>query len=333
MSWQLKTSYRSAINPGRILVSGANGFLGRALVNRGASDGLRLRAATRRPGENWPSGVECALAEDLATEGDWRAALDGVDAVVNCAARVHVVRDTSADPLAEFRRVNVAGTLNLARQAADAGVRRFIYISSIGVNGAETFDMPFTSEDKAAPHSPYAVSKLEAELGLRQLTHETGLEVVIIRPPLVFGPGAPGNFNKLLLIVHRGIPLPLGAIHNKRSLVALDNLVDLILICLHHRAAANQTFLVSDGEDLSTTALLRRTGAALGRPARLIPVSALVLRTAARLLGKASFAQQLCGSLQVDISKTRDLLDWTPPVSVDHALMQTARHFLANQHS
>jgi UDP-glucose 4-epimerase len=294
---------------------------------------LRLRAATRRPGENWPSGVECALAEDLATEGDWRAALDGVDAVVNCAARVHVVRDTSADPLAEFRRVNVAGTLNLARQAADAGVRRFIYISSIGVNGAETFDMPFTSEDKAAPHSPYAVSKLEAELGLRQLTHETGLEVVIIRPPLVFGPGAPGNFNKLLLIVHRGIPLPLGAIHNKRSLVALDNLVDLILICLHHRAAANQTFLVSDGEDLSTTALLRRTGAALGRPARLIPVSALVLRTAARLLGKASFAQQLCGSLQVDISKTRDLLDWTPPVSVDHALMQTARHFLANQHS
>jgi UDP-N-acetyl-alpha-D-quinovosamine dehydrogenase len=329
----LKTSYRSALNSGMILVSGANGFLGRALVNRGASDGLRLRAAVRRPGENWPSGVESALTEDLAAEGDWRTALDGVDAVVNCAARVHVMRDTSADPLAEFRRVNVAGTLNLARQAADAGVRRFIYISSIGVNGAETFDMPFAAEDKAAPHSPYAVSKHEAELGLRRLAQETGLEVVIIRPPLVFGPGARGNFNTLLLIVYRGIPLPLGAIHNKRSLVALDNLVDLIVICLHHPAAANQTFLVSDGEDLSTTVLLRRTGAALGKPARLIPVPVLVLRTAARLLGKVGLAQQLCGSLQVDISKTRDLLDWTPPVSVDHALMQTARHFLANRHN
>jgi nucleoside-diphosphate-sugar epimerase len=291
-----------------------------------------LRAATRRPIENWPSGVESALTEDLAAEGDWKAALDGVDAVVHCAARVHVMRDTSADPLAEFRRVNVLGTLNLARQAAEAGVRRFIHISSIGVNGAETFDVPFTAEDKAAPHSPYAVSKYEAELGLRQLTLETGLEVVIIRPPLVFGPGAPGNFNKLLLIVHRGIPLPLGAIHNKRSLVALDNLVDLILICLHHPAATNQIFLVSDGEDLSTTVLLRRMGAALGKPARLIPVPARALRTAARLLSKAGFAQQLCGSLQVDISKTRDLLGWTPPVRVDVALMQTARHFLADRH-
>jgi len=294
---------------------------------------LLLRATTRRPIENWPSGVESALTEDLAVEGDWRAALDGVDAVVNCAARVHVMRETSADPLAEFRRVNVAGTLNLARQAADVGVRRFVYISSIGVNGAETFEKPFTAEDKAAPHSPYAVSKHEAELGLRQLAQETGLEVVIIRPPLVFGPSAPGNFNKLLLIVYRGIPLPIGAIHNKRSLVALDNLVDLILTCVHHPAAANQTFLVSDGEDLSTTELLRRTGAALGRPARLIPVPAVVLRTATRLLGKAGFAQQLCGSLQVDINKTRDLLGWAPLVSVDEALMQTARHFLANRAS
>ncbi len=296
MSWQLKTSYRSAINPHRILVSGANGFLGRALVNRGASEGLRLRAATRRPVENWPSGVESALTEDLAVEGDWRAALDSVDTVVNCAARVHVMHNTSADPLAEFRRINVAGTLNLARQAADVGVRRFVHISSIGVNGAETFEKPFTAEDKAAPHSPYAVSKHEAELGLRQLAQETGLEVVIIRPPLVFGPGAPGNFNKLLLIVYRGIPLPLGAIHNKRSLVALDNLVDLIV-------------------------------------ARLIPLPAVVLRTAALPLGKAGFAQQLCGSLQVDISKTRALLGWTPPVSVDDALTQAARHFLANRPS
>jgi len=280
-----------------------------------------------------PASVERVHIPSVDGTTDWSGALLGVNVIVHTAARVHVLRDSAADPLAEFRRVNVAGTLNLARQAADAGVRRFVYISSIGVNGAETFEMPFTAEDKAAPHSPYAISKHEAELGLRQLTQETGLEVVIIRPPLVFGPDVPGNFKKLLVIVHRGIPLPLGAIHNKRSLVALDNLVDLILICLHHRAAANQTFLVSDGEDLSTTVLLRRTGAALGTPARLISVPALVLRTAARLLGKAGFAQQLCGSLQVDISKTRELLDWTPPVSVDHALMQTARHFLTSQHS
>jgi nucleoside-diphosphate-sugar epimerase len=273
------------------------------------------------------------VTEDLAAEADWGMALDGVDAVVNCAARVHVRHDTSSDPLAEFRRVNVAGVLNLARRAADAGVKRFIYISSIGVNGPETFGVPFTAEDEPGPHSPYAVSKHEAELGLRQLTRETGLEVVIIRPPLVFGPGAPGNFKRLLQIVYRGIPLPLGAIHNKRSLVALDNLVDLIIVCLQHSAAANQTFLVSDGEDLSITGLLQRTGEALGRPARLLPMPEFVVQTVARLLGKASIAQQLCGSLQVDISKTRDLLGWTPPVSVDDALIRTAQHFLANQHN
>src|SRR5579859_1693187 len=314
-----------------ILVSGANGFLGRAVVNRGASDGLRLRAASRQSGKHWPSGVESVLSGDLAAEGDWRAALDGVDAVVNCAARVHVMRDASPNPIAEFRRVNVAGTLNLARQAVDAGERRIIHISSIGVNDAETFAKPVTSDNKPVPHSPYAISKHEAELGLRQMAQETGLEVVIIRPPIVFGPGAPGNFNKLLLILHRGIPLPLGAVHNRRSLVALDNLVDLILISLHHPAAANQTFLVSDGEDLSTSALLRRMAAALGRSARLIPVPAPVLRTTARFFGMARMAQQLCGSLQVDISKTRALLDWTPRVSVNEALEQTARHFLAGR--
>lgn len=332
MSLRLKTSYQSSINPRMVLVSGASGFLGRALVNRGASGGLRLRAAARRL-EKWPSGVESVRIGDFAAEGDWRTALDGVDAIVNCIARVHVIRETSADPLAEFRRVNVAGALNLARQAAGAGVRRFIHISSIGVNGAETFDKPFTSEDRPAPHSPYAVSKYEAELGLGQIARETGLEVVIIRPPLVFGPGARGNFNRLLLTVYRGIPLPLGSIHNQRSLVALDNLVDLILTCVHHPAAAGQTFLVSDGEDLSTSELLRRTAAALGKPARLISVPPLMLRTVARLVGKADFAQQLCGSLQVDISKTRDLLGWAPHVSVNDALEQTARHFLANQAS
>lgn len=312
----------------RVLVTGATGFIGSAVLARAASDAaFDVWGAVRRPAPNMVAGVQLALVGDLAPDTDWASALADVDVIVHTAARVHVMRDSATAPLAEFRRVNVGGTLNLATQAAGTGVRRFVFISSIGVNGAETFDTPFTAEDPPAPHSPYAISKYEAELGLRQIGEETGLEVVIIRPPIVFGPGAPGNFNRLLKAVHRGIPLPLGAIHNARSFVALDNLVDLIMTCLHHPAAAPQTFLVSDGEDLSTTALLRRTAAAMGRPARLIPVPALVLRTCARLLGKADLALQLCGSLQVDIRKARNLLGWAPPVSVDDALERTARHF------
>ncbi len=238
------------------------------------------------------------------------------------------MNESASDPLAEFRRVNVDGTLHLARQAAVAGVQRFVFVSSIGVNGAETFHAPFTAEDIPDPRSPYAVSKYEAEIGLQRIAQETGLQVVVIRPPLVVGPNAPGNLNMLLKAVYRGVPLPLGAIYNKRSLVALDNLVDLIVTCLHHHAAANQTFVVSDGEDLSTTELQRRTAAALGRPLHLIPVPATILRTAARLIGKTDMAQQLCGSLQVDMSKTRQVLDWSPPTTVDQALRKTAQHFV-----
>jgi UDP-glucose 4-epimerase len=280
-----------------------------------------------------PEGVEKILTPCIDGATDWSNALREVDAIVHTAARVHVMHDSATDPLAEFRHVNVAGTLNLARYAAQARVRRFVFISSIGVNGAETFDTPFTAEDKAAPNSPYTVSKYEAELGLQRIAQETGLEVAIIRPPLVFGPGAPGNFHKLLVAVHKRIPLPLGAIHNRRSLVGLHNLLDLIITCLHHPNAANQTFLVSDGEDLSTTALLRRTAAALERTARLISVPMRVLRKTACLLGKAGLAQQLCGSLQVDITKTRRLLDWKPPMDVDEELRHTAQHFLASLRS
>ena len=316
-----------------IFVTGASGFVGRVVCERALSLGMRVKGSYRSLSSESrvPSGVEKIHIPSVDGSTDWSKALIGVNEIVHTAARVHVLRDSAVDRLAEFRRVNVAGTLKLARQAAEAGARRLIYISSIGVNGAETFDMPFRADDKVAPHSPYAVSKYEAELGLRQIAQETGLEAVIIRPPLVFGPGAPGNFNRLLLIVHRGIPLPLGAIRNRRSLVALDNLVDLIVTCLNHPAAANQTFLVSDGEDISTTVLLRRTAAAMGRPTRLFPVPGPVVRVAARLLGKGDLAQQLCGSLQVDMSKTRNLLGWTPPVSVDEALNQTARYFLANR--
>lgn len=250
--------------------------------------------------------------------------------MVHAAARVHVMDDRASDPLAEFRRINVQGTLNLARQAAAAGVRRFVFISSIKVNGEATkLGIPFSADDIPAPLDPYGVSKMEAEQGLREIAAQTGMEVVIIRPPLVYGPGVKANFRAMMHWLTRGVPLPLGAIHNRRSLVALDNLVDLIVSCLDHPAAANQTFLVSDGEDLSTTQLLRRMGRALGKPVRLIPVPPALIKVGATLMGKRAVAQRLCDSLQVDISKTRQLLGWSPLLSVDEGLKKAAQGYLA----
>ena len=231
------------------------------------------------------------------------------------------MNDLSAGTLAEFRKVNVEGTLNLARQAAEAGVKRFVFISSIKVNGEGTeFGKPYTADDAPAPVDPYGISKLEAEQGLLGLASETGMEITIIRPVLVYGPGVKGNFASMINLVEKGIPLPLGAIHNQRSLVGIDNLVDLIIRCIDHPAAANQVFLAADGEDLSTTELLRIVAKAIERPSRLIPVPAPVLQFGATLLGRKAMAQRLLGSLQVDILKTRELLDWTPPVSVDEGL-------------
>ncbi len=318
----------------RLLVTGANGLIGRAVLARAATDGtLQLRGTTRNHGAELPDSVEPVAVGDLLPETDWSRGVDGVDAIVHTAARVHVMREVIADPLAEFRRVNVDGTLNLARQAADAGVRRFVFLSSVKVNGEQTWPgAPYHADDVPAPIDPYGISKHEGELGLRGLAQESGMDVVIIRPVLAYGPGVKGNYLSLMRWLYKGLPLPLGAIHNQRSLVALDNLVDLIVTCLHHPSARNETFLVSDGEDLSTTGLLRRTAAALGRPARLISVPTSVLRAAARVLGKADLAKRLCGSLQVDISKTRERLGWTPPVTIDDALKQTAQHFLANVH-
>lgn len=313
----------------RVLVTGATGFVGGALIAALFEYGYAVRSAARRHSSNLPGEV---LVRELAPNTDWAIALQNVGVVIHLAARVHVMNDTSADPLAEFRRTNVAGTLTLARQAAAAGVKRFIFISSIKVNGEGTrYGEPFTAEDLPQPVDSYGISKHEAEEQLRRLAAETGMEVVIIRPPLVYGPGVKANFLSMMRWLYKGIPLPLGAINNRRSLVALDNLVDLIVTCIDHPAAANQTFLAGDGEDLSTTELLRRMGAALGRPARLIPVPPALLSAGATMLGKRAVAQRLLGSLQVDISKTRALLGWTPPVSVDEALRKTAAHFLAQQ--
>lgn len=291
------------------------------------ADGVfqHLRVAVRKDGQSWPFGVTPFVVGDLEPSTDWSAALNGVAVVVHCAARVHVMVDVAANPLDEFRRINVIGTLNLARQAAAAGVRRFVFISSIKVNGEKTErGHSFSADDTPAQVDAYGVSKMEAEQGLLALSVQTGMEIVIIRPPLVYGPGVKANFASMMRWLRRGVPLPLGALHNERSLVALDNLVDLIVTCLTHRSAAGQIFLVSDGEDVSTTELLRRMGQAMGRPACLIPVPESWLKVAAAMVGKEDVAQRLCGSLQVDIEKTRQLLGWKPPLSLDQGLKKAA---------
>jgi len=312
------------MNPQQVMLTGANGFVGRALCAQAASRGLAVCAITRVVCELPGAGRSLPLGA-MDEHTDWHTALAGIGAVVHLAARVHVMADKATNPLYEFRRVNVQGTLNLARQAAAAGVRRFVFISSVKVNGEATRPgNAFTADDAPAPLDAYGISKMEAEQGLRSIATETGMELVIIRPPLVYGPGVKANFASMMRWLKRGVPLPLGAIHNQRSLVALGNLVDLIVTCLTHPAAANQTFLVSDGEDVSTTELLRRMGQAMHRPARLIPVPAGLLMQAAALVGKGDMAQRLCGSLQVDIEKTRRLLGWQPPLTLDQGLKKAA---------
>ena len=311
-----------------ILVTGATGFVGWSLVARLAREGIKTRACVRRTGVELPDGVQTVQVRDLTVDADWHQVVIGIKTVVHAAARVHVMDETVTDPLSEFRRINVQGTLNLARQAAAAGVRRFVFISSIKVNGETTQPShPFTADEAPAPLDAYGVSKMEAEQGLREIAAETNMEVVIIRPPLVYGPGVKANFAAMMFWLRRGVPLPLGAIHNQRSLVALDNLVDLIITCLIHPAAANQTFLVSDGEDISTTELLRRMGHAMGHRAYLIPVSASFLNLAATIVGKKDVVQRLCSSLQIDTEKTRRLLGWTPPITLDQGLRKAAEGY------
>ena len=306
----------------RFLVTGATGFVGRAVCAELAQRKHDLHRAVRCLAG--PRGRFFQVG-NIDSTTNWSGALEHVDAVVHLAARVHIVHEGAENPLKEFRKVNVAGTEHLARAAAATGIKRFAYVSSIGVNGAQTVQgTSFSEADQPNPHNDYALSKWEAEQGLLRIAAETGMEVVIIRPPLVYGPDAPGNFGSLMRWLKRGVPLPLGAIHNRRSVVALDNLVDLIVSCLTHPAAANQTFLVSDGEDVSTTELLHRMGLAMGCPARLVPLPPSLLKLAAAMVGKQDMAQRLCSSLQVDIAKARDLLGWHPLLSLDQGLKKAA---------
>ncbi len=247
--------------------------------------------------------------------------MQGIEVVIHAAARAHIMRDEALDPLAEYRRVNVAGTLNLARQAASTGVRRFVFVSSIKVNGESTQPgRPFIADDTPAPEDAYGISKAEAEAGLWEIARATGMELVIVRPVLVYGPGVKGNLASMMRWVRRGVPLPLGAVtRNRRSLVALDNLVDFLAVCAVHPKAANQVFLISDNEDVSTAKLLQLMAIAAQRPARLLPMPVVLLQWGACLLGKQAVAQRLLGSLQVDIQKNRDLLGWQPPVPAQMA--------------
>jgi nucleoside-diphosphate-sugar epimerase len=319
-------SRSGAVGSAKCLVTGAGGFVGSGLIPVLRQRKFNPVGVVRR--QTTKDGVQ-VVVPCIDERTVWTDIVRGMHFVIHLAARVHQMDDRSLDPLEEFRRVNVAGTLNLARQAAEHGVKRFVFVSSIKVNGEATLgDTRFSPNDKPNPRDPYGVSKCEAEEGLRRLAHETGMEVVIIRPVLVYGPGVKGNFLSMMKWLYRGIPLPLGALRNRRSLVALDNLIDLIIACLLHPAAANQTFLVSDGEDLSTSELLRRTAKSMGTLARLIPVPAQFVEFGARLIGKRDVAQRLCGSLQVDITRTRELLGWSPPLTVDQGLQKTAEHFL-----
>jgi nucleoside-diphosphate-sugar epimerase len=304
----------------KVLVTGANGFVGREVLQRlNVISGLQTVGSVRCAA--WLTGITVVEVGALSAQTDWSLALAGADAVVHLAARVHVMHDTEIDPLTAFRAVNVDGTLNLARQAAAAGVKRFIFISSVKVNGESSSPgRAFTEADAPNSQDAYGKSKHKAEQGLRKLSADTGMEVVIIRPPLVYGPGVKANFAALMHAVQRGWPLPLGAVNNQRSLVALDNLVDFIVTCITHPQAANQTFLVSDGQDLSTTELVRGMAQAAGVSARLLPVPVWALQAGASLLGKGDAVQRLCGNLQVDISKARSLLGWVPPVSVEEGL-------------
>ena len=310
----------------KILLTGVTGFVGRALVNEMLRLELTVVAAVRSLSADLPGDVRQHVVGDFLLNTEWLSALNDIDVVIHTAARVHIMNDQVTDPLSEFRKVNVAGTLNLARQAAEAGVTRFIFISSIKVNGEMTNEgFPFRPDDNINVTDPYALSKYEAEQGLLALAKNTSMEVVIIRPPLIYGPGVKANFLTMMGWVKKGVPLPFAAIHNKKSFIAIDNLVSFIIHCVDHPKAANEIFLISDGEDVSTAELLRKIAKAFDKKAILLPIPVSLMKVVAKGLGKEDVANRLFGSLQVDSSKARDLLGWEPVVTMDEQLKKMAK--------
>lgn len=312
-----------------ILVTGASGFIGRALCAELSDKNRMFRAVARSITKLHPT-AEVVSVGDIGSTTEWGGALVEADTVVHLAGLAHVPSKLQRDNLSDYWEVNALGTARLAKQAAAKGVSRFLYLSTAKVCGDITQNRPFDEKDVSDSKDPYTASKQEAEKFLRGIAMETGMEVVIIRPPLVYGPGVKANFHNMTRWLCKGIPLPLGNIHNLRSLVSLDNLLDFIYLCLNHPMAANQTFVVSDGEDISTTELLRRMAQALRVPARLVPVPQGLLELGARVMGREDLSQRLCASFQVDISKARTLLGWRPPVAMEDALRRSAEYYLSS---
>jgi nucleoside-diphosphate-sugar epimerase len=310
-----------------VVLTGASGFVGTAMIQRLKVEGLQVSAVYRSQPATQEEGMVSHVL-DIGPEADWSNVLQECDIVIHLAARVHVMKDTVADPLAEFRRANLDSTINLARQAASAGVKRFVYLSSIKVNGEATAAAPFRTLDRPAPQDPYGISKWESEQALHAISVDSGMEVVIIRPPLVYGPGVRANFLALLGIVNRALPLPLGQVHNHRSMVYLGNLVDAIYHSAIDPRAAGKTFLVADGQDVSTPELIRMLAAAMGRPYRVFDFPVKLLRGLAALIGKSSSIDRLTQSLVVDSSEIRQQLHWSPPYTLDQGLQETVDWYL-----
>ncbi|MCL1861198.1 MAG: NAD-dependent epimerase/dehydratase family protein [Proteobacteria bacterium] len=312
----------------KILLTGSSGFIGQALARRLIAEGHQLRLPVRSP-LSWEPGNSVVFPfEGLEATTDWTAALVGVDLVIHCAARPHIMNETTPDPLAEYRRCNVEGSVRLASQAARAGARRFVFVSTVEVCGEQTQpDQPFSVESTPAPASPYAISKLEAERTLFALTASSNMEVVIVRPPPVYGPGVKGDFHALMRWINRGRPLPLADAESRRSMISRSNLIDFLTKCAHHPAAAGHILHVSDGKDLTVSALVSKLGEALERPPQLTRMPAWLLRSRARLSSQYALIERLRLPMQVDIEHSRRLLDWTPPYEIDDSLAQTAAHF------
>jgi nucleoside-diphosphate-sugar epimerase len=312
------------------LITGVSGFVGRALSKKMIDEGWQVRG-TILASEIPPTiikGIEPITIEPIGPKTNWKDVLAGIDIVIHLAARVHILHETASDPLEEFRITNTEGTAQLAKQASDAGVKRFVFMSTIGVNGDCSENMPFTESCIPVPHNPYSISKLEAEKRLADISLKTGMEIVVIRAPLVYGPGNPGNFLSLMQIISRGLPLPFKSVTNLRSLIYVGNLVDALTTCAVHPAAAGKTYLVSDGEDVSTPELIRRVANAMRKPARLFPVPLAVMHTMGAMAGKSRAVRRLLGSLTVNSSKIRTELGWAPPFSMEEGLKVTAEWYL-----
>lgn len=308
-------------------MTGANGFVGHVLVKQLVLQNYHVRAAVRRHQKH--EAISYTAVSEVDAETSWAVALENVDVVIHLAARVHVMRDTAKNPLDAFIKVNVEGTRHLAESAARSGVTRFVYVSSVKANGDE-LDTVYSELDKPNPQDDYGVSKWEAEQAIHEISAKTGMEIVIIRPPLVYGAGVKGNFSQMMKVLAKGFPLPFASVKNLRSFIYVDNLVDVLIACVKHPAAAGQTYLVSDGEDVSTPDLLRKLSCAMGKPAKLFPFSPVLMRFAGRLLGKSDQINRLLGNLQVDSSKIRRELNWHPPYTMDEGLKATAKQFVKN---